>query len=176
MNILLVYLLLLKATLMSFSGLAGLPVVRQDFILEHHVISDAQLNAAVAVGRTVPGPNGLYVVCVGYFASGIPGAIAGVLALITPAFIAVFLLLWVGRHAASPIVRSIISSVLLASAALLVTTTLMLARSAITGGFTAGVAAVSFGVMAITSIDTLWLMVTAALIGILHQIAINVTH
>lgn len=169
MNIVVVYLLLLKATLTSFSGLAGLPVVRQDFVVTHQVITDAQLNAAVAVGRTVPGPNGLYVVCVGYFAAGIAGAAAGLLALMTPAFLAIVLLRWVGRHAASPVVRSVISAVLLASAALLVETTLIVAQSAITDGFSAVLAAASFLAMSATSLDTLWMMLAAAAVGLVRQ-------
>jgi chromate transporter len=47
-NILLLYLLLLKATLTSFSGLASLPVVRADLVARYHVLTDRQLNTAVA--------------------------------------------------------------------------------------------------------------------------------
>ena len=72
----LVYVLLLKASLTSFSGLGSLPMVRNDFVVERHVLSDRELNTAVAAGRTGPGPFGLYLVCVGYVADGIPGALA----------------------------------------------------------------------------------------------------
>ena len=41
---LIVYLLLLKATLTSFSGLASLPMVRNDFVVRYHVLTDRQLN------------------------------------------------------------------------------------------------------------------------------------
>ena len=67
MNVFLLYLLLLKATLTSFSGLASLPMVRDDFVVERHLLTDRQLNTAVVAGRTGPGPNGLYIVSVGYF-------------------------------------------------------------------------------------------------------------
>jgi chromate transporter len=169
MNLFIVYLLLLKATLTSFSGLAGLPIVRQDFVLTHHAINDAQLNAAVAVGRTVPGPNGLYVVCVGYFAAGVWGAVAGSLALMTPAFLIIFLLRWVGRHADNPIVRRVISSVVLAGAGLLIATTMQLLSSAVTDGFSATVMVVSFFVMTFANIDTFWLMLGAALAGLVRK-------
>jgi len=65
MNLALLYLLLVKATATSFSGLASLPVVRHDLVTTHHVLTDRQLSAAVAAGRTAPGPNGLYLVSVG---------------------------------------------------------------------------------------------------------------
>ena len=55
MNLLLLYLLLLKATATSFSGLTSLPVVRHDLIETRHILTDRQLNAAVAAGRTNAG-------------------------------------------------------------------------------------------------------------------------
>jgi len=170
MNLLIMYLLLLKATLTSFSGLAGLPVVRHDFIVKRAVITDAQLNAAVAVGRTVPGPNGLYIVCVGYFAAGYAGAAVGTLALMTPAFLAIILLLGLGRHAQAPLVRSIVSAVLLAGSALLISTSLQLAPSAITDIFTGSIAALSFTAMAATAVDTFWVMLAAAAIGLARKL------
>ena len=80
MSVLTVYFLLLKASLTSFSGLGSLPMVRQDFVVTSHVLTDHQLNTAVVAGRTGPGPYGLYLVCVGFLSAGIPGAIAGFLA------------------------------------------------------------------------------------------------
>jgi chromate transporter len=91
MNVLALYLVLLKATITTFSGLASLPVVRDELVLQRHVLTDEQLNTAIVVTRTTPGPIGLYVVSVGYFAAGIPGAIAGWLAMSTPALIIVVL-------------------------------------------------------------------------------------
>ena len=69
MNLALVYLLLLKATLSAFSGLAALPVLREEFVVRHHLLTDRQLNTALVVGRTTPGPKGLYIVSVGYYAA-----------------------------------------------------------------------------------------------------------
>ena len=57
MNLLLLYLVLTKATVTSFSGLTSLPVVRHDLVEHYHVLTDRQLNAAVAAGRTAPGPK-----------------------------------------------------------------------------------------------------------------------
>lgn len=173
MNLFVVYLLLLKATLTSFSGLAGLPIVRADFVVDRHAITDAQLNSAVAVGRTIPGPNGLYVVCAGYYAAGIPGAAMGTLALMTPAFIIVFLLRFVGRHAERPIVRRMIHSVLLAGAGLLIATTLQLAHSAVTDLFSGAIAVASFAVMAFFSVDTFWVMAAAALVGLVRALVLS---
>lgn len=77
MNIILLYLLLLKGTVTAFAGLASLPVVQEALVNQYHVLTDMQLNEAVVITRSTPGPVGLYVVSVGYFVAGIPGAIAG---------------------------------------------------------------------------------------------------
>jgi hypothetical protein len=117
-NLLLLYLLLLKASLTSFSGLGSLPMVRNDFVVERHVFTDHQLNMAVVAGRTGPGPYGLYLVCVGYLAGGVPGACMGFLALITPAFLVIPLMRWLGQRADIPRVRSAIRGLMLASSGL----------------------------------------------------------
>ena len=119
MNPFLLYVLLLKATLTSFSGLASLPMVRSDLVVQRKVLTDRELNAAVVAGRTSPGPNGLYLVSVGYYADGLPGATAGFLAVMTPAFLVLPLMRWAGARAGTPRVKSAIRAVLLASAGLL---------------------------------------------------------
>ena len=73
MNWLLLYVVLLKATVTSFSGLASLPIIRDELVVKRHVLTDEQLNMSIVVTRTTPGPVGLYVVSVGYFADGLPG-------------------------------------------------------------------------------------------------------
>ena len=84
MNVVLLYLLLLKGTVTAFAGLASLPVIQHSLVEQYHVLTNEQLNEAVVITRSTPGPVGLYIVSVGYFAGGIPGAIAGWLAMITP--------------------------------------------------------------------------------------------
>jgi len=65
MNIFLLYLLLLKGTVTAFAGLASLPVVQDALVIQHHVLTNEQLNEAVVITRSTPGPVGLYVVSVG---------------------------------------------------------------------------------------------------------------
>jgi chromate transporter len=166
MNLFLLYALLLKAVLTSFSGLASLPMVRNDLVVERKVLTDRQLNTAVVAGRTGPGPNGLYLVSVGYYAGGLPGAAAGLLALITPAFLIIPMMRWLGRRAESPRVKSAIRAVVLASAGLLLSASLPLARDAITGWVTLGIVLASFAVLALTKIDGLWVVLGGAVAGL----------
>jgi len=130
MNVLLLYGLLLKATMTSFAGLGSLPQIERDFVETHQVLTAEQLGEAVLVGRSTPGPIGAYVVAVGYLAAGWPGAIAGWLAMITPAVLAVPLLIVVQRWIHLPHTRAAVDAIVLASGVLLVATGVRLAVEA----------------------------------------------
>ncbi len=166
MNLFLLYLLLFKAVITSFSGLASLPIVRNDFVVKHHVLTDRQLNTAIVAGQTGPGPNGLYLVSVGYFAAGLPGAAAGLIALITPAFVIIPLMSWIGKYAEIPRIRSAIHAVILASAGLLMAAAIPLARDAAAGPLAIAIIVVSFIVLAFTRVETWWVMLGGAVVGL----------
>ena len=167
MNVFLLYLLLLKATMTSFSGLASLPVLRADLVGHYHVLTDHQLNTAVAAGRMGPGPLGNYVVSVGYLVAGIPGACAGWLAMITPAFVVLLLIRFIGRRAEHARAKAVIQSVLLAGAGLLLAAAVPLARDAITGPLPLAIALGSFAVIAFTRVETIWVTLGSAAIGVI---------
>lgn len=131
MSLWLLYGLLLKATLTSFSGMGSLPQIRQDLVVTHRVLSDEQLSHAVLLGRSTPGPVGVYVVSVGYLAAGWPGAVVGWLALVTPALAAVPLLMVVARWYSLPRVRAGVDAVVVAGGAMLVPVALQVARDAL---------------------------------------------
>lgn len=166
MNLLLLYLLLLKAAVTSFSGLTSLPVVRNDLVLRYRVLTDRELDAAVVAGRAGPGPNGLYIVCVGYFVAGVPGALCGYLATITPAFLVIPILRHLGTRANRPAVRSAIQAVTLAAAGLIVASAIPLARDALTGAAAVAIAIASFVVLIASRLDTLWVIAGSAAVGL----------
>jgi chromate transporter len=170
MNIILIYLLLVKATLTSFSGMSSLPVIRGDFVLKYHLLTDRELNTAVAAGRLGPGPIGLYVVSVGYFAAGLPGACAGWLAMVTPAFLIIPMLRFVGKRAQHPRVKSVIRTMMLASAGLLIFAALPLARDAVTDAITLAILVASFLAITFTRIDSIWIILGSALAGLLSLV------
>jgi chromate transporter len=130
-TLLLVYLLLLKATVTSFSGMGSLPQIRQDFVVTYRLVSDEDLSQAVLVGRATPGPMGAYVVAVGYRAAGWPGVVAGWLAMITPAFAAIPLWATVQRWLHRARMRSLVDAVVLTGAALLIPSGVQLAADAL---------------------------------------------
>jgi chromate transporter len=167
MNIVVLYLLLVKATLTSFSGLASLPMVRNDFVVRRTLLTDRQLNTAVAAGRIGPGPNGIYVVGLGYLVDGVPGACAGWLAMITPAFLIVPMLRFLGARAEHPRARAVARAVLFAGAGLIASAAVPMARDAIVNPLSLAIFAASFLAIASARIDSLWVMLGAALIGVI---------
>jgi chromate transporter len=170
MNLLVLYFLLLKATLTSVSGMGSLPMVRQDLVVTRHVLTDHQLNMAVVAGRTGPGPYGIYLVCVAYAVAGVAGAVVGLLATITPAFLVIPLMRWLGNHADKPRVRGAVQALMLASAGLLLFASVPLARDAIVGPLTLVLALISFAVITFTRIESMWVMFAAAAVGLVARL------
>jgi len=165
MKLVVLYLLLLKATATSFGGLSSIPVLREDFVVRHHLLTDRELNLAVTAGRAGPGPNGLYVVSVGYLVAGMPGAWLGWLAMVTPAFLIIPLAHFVGTHAGLPRIMGAIRASTVASAGLLAATTLRLAQGALTDIVLVGIAATSSLIFSFSKVDSLWVILGSALIG-----------
>ncbi len=165
MNAVLLYLLLLKATLTSFSGLSSVPVIHNDLIVKRHLLTERQLNTAIAAGRSGPGPLGLYVVSVGYQVSGLPGAVAGFLAVITPAFLVVPILRFLRARSSHPRLRGAIQGILLCAAGLLVYSSIPIARASVVDGLTVFVAVGTFFVMAFTRLETMWVILAAGMLG-----------
>jgi chromate transporter len=166
MNLFVLYLVLLKAVMTSFSGMASLPMVRDDLVVKRHVMTDRQLATAIVAGRTGPGPNGLYLVSVGYFVDGLPGAFAGLIALLTPAFLVIPLMRWMGAYAKIPRIRGAIRAIVLGSAGLLMAASVPMARDAATGPLLAAIVVVSFITLVFTRVETWWVMGGAAAVGL----------
>ena len=112
------FLVFLKASALGLGGYGSLPVLREDLILAGHA-SDEQLVQALAVGRLSPGPNGTYVVSLGYFAGGIAGAIAALIAACIPPLVMVPLVVVARRRLLSAAFAGFVRGASLATAGLL---------------------------------------------------------
>lgn len=166
MNLLTLYLLLLKGTVTAFAGLASLPMIYESLVLQHQVLTATQLNEAVVITRGTPGPVGLYVVSVGYFVAGIPGAIAGWLAMITPALLIIPMLKFSGSHVEHPRVKSAMQAVVIASAGLLLAAAVPLAQDALSDPINIIIAIATIALLLTTEIDTLWIILGAATVSL----------
>jgi chromate transporter len=165
-KLVLLYVLLLKAMATTFSGTATLPVIRQDFVVRRALLTDRELNLAFTAGRSGPGPNGIYLVSVGYLVAGLPGACVGWLAMITPAFLAIPMVRLVGARVDNPRLLGAIRASTAASAGLVLAANVPMARDALTSGGYAVIAVASFAVFSFTRIDSVWVILAAALLGL----------
>jgi chromate transporter len=82
-------LVFLKASFLSSGGLQALPILQEDLINQRQVLSHSDFAASVAIGRITPGPNGLFVITIGYYLLGIAGTVAGIIGLSVPPFLAI---------------------------------------------------------------------------------------
>ena len=97
-----------------------------------------------------PGPNGIYLVSVGYLVAGIPGACVD-----------------------NPRLLGAIRASTAASAGLVLAANVPMARDALTSGALAALAVGSFAVFSFTRIDSVWVILAAALLGLLGA---TITH
>lgn len=160
------YWLFLRAGLLSFSGFATVPLLREALVLDHSLLTDEQLNNAIAMSQASPGPLGMYVVIVGYFVAGLSGALAGLLSLITPALLAIPIARLVLRGQ-SAILQGACSGIVIASCALMVVTGLRLAPQATPTAIYTVVVVVGALVIGLTNIKPVWVIVVSAAIGLL---------
>lgn len=162
--------ILAKSTFTSFAGLASLPEIREELVEQRHWLSDDDLNQAVVITRTTPGPAGLYVVSVGYMAGGLPGAVAGWIAMASPSLLVILLVGYFGKRAQHPRVRSMLRCVVLASAALLVLSAIPIGREALDGPLAIAIAAVSLPLLITKRVNTLWIIGIAAALSFVSSV------
>lgn len=82
-NPFLYFLLFLKGCLFSTGGLSNLPSIHQDLI-SNGWARETDFGESIAIGQVSPGPNGLWVISLGYLTYGYPGAMLALLASILP--------------------------------------------------------------------------------------------
>lgn len=74
MSLLVLFWLFLKAALFSTGGTGNLPSLYSDLTARHWAVQ-RQFAESLAIGQISPGPNGLWVLSLGYFVRGVPGAL-----------------------------------------------------------------------------------------------------
>ena len=165
MTALSLYWLFLRVVLLSFSGFATVPLLREALVLDRGILTDTQLNDAIAISQSSPGPLGLYVVVVGHFVAGISGALAGVLALATPALLAIPISRLVLRGNARTL-QGACSGIVIASCGFMLVTGLRLAPQATLAPWHAALIIVGTLVLALTTIKPVWIIAVAAVLGL----------
>lgn len=164
MNAFVLYLLLLRASALSFSGFASVPVIREDLVVKRAVLTDEQLNNAIAISQASPGPLGLYIVVIGYLVAGWTGAFAGALALASPALLAIPIVRAVRRHRDAE-VRGACAAIVIASCVLMATTSVRLVPEAVPTIPFVGLAIIGFVALASGRVPPVVVILFSACVG-----------
>jgi chromate transporter len=85
-NPLLYFLYFFKASLFSTGGFSNLPSLHQD-LLSAGWAGEADFGESIAIGQISPGPNGLWVISLGYLTYGYVGAALALAAITLPALL-----------------------------------------------------------------------------------------
>jgi len=165
------FLVFLKVGAVVFgSGYVLLAFLRTDLVLHRAWLTDAQLVDAVAVGQVTPGPVFTTATFIGYLLAGMRGATVATAGIFLPAFILVALsgpIVFGIRK--SPIAGAFLDGVNVASLALMVAVSWQLARASIVDLRAAVLAAVSLVLLLRFRVNSAWLVLGGALIGILTR-------
>jgi chromate transporter len=150
------------------SGYVLLAFLRADLVERLGWLTERQLLDAVAVGQVTPGPVFTTATFIGYLLGGGSGAVVATLGIFLPAFVFVALSgLVLPALRRSPITGAVLDGVNVASLALMAVVSWQLARSALVDPIAIGLAAVSTVLLFRYRVNSAWLVVAGAIIGVL---------
>jgi chromate transporter len=153
------------------SGYVLLAFLRADLVVHRAWVTDAQLVDAVAIGQVTPGPVFTTATFLGYLLRGPVGALVATVGIFLPAFILVAIsgpLVPLIRRSATA--GAFLDGVNVASLALMAAVSYQLGRSAIVDWVTAGLAIASAVLLLRFRINSAWLVLGGAAIGIAVQL------
>jgi chromate transporter len=165
---LLFFWLFLKASLFSTGGFGSLPSLHAD-LLARRWASERQFAEALTIGQLSPGPNGLWVVSLGYLSGGLPGGLLALLAILLPPLSVVVIERGYRRVEHHPAAGGFVSGLSLAVAGVFGVALLSILRSA---GFSprTGVLAAGAIVLALTKrVPLFGIIGLAGLVGIVWR-------
>ncbi len=151
------------------SGYVLLAFLRSDFVQSLGWLTDRQLLDAVAVGQLTPGPVFTTATFVGYLVAGWQGALLATLAIFLPSFAFIALIHPLAATLRrSPWTSAILDGVNVAALALMGGVMLQLGQNALLDILTWAIALLSFVILLRIRINSAWLILAGAVLGILR--------
>jgi chromate transporter len=152
------------------SGYVLLAFLRADLVVHRAWVTDAQLVDAVAIGQVTPGPVFTTATFLGYLLRGPLGAVVATVGIFLPAFVLVAIsgpiIPYIRRSA---IAGAFLDGVNVASLALMAAVSYQLGRAAIVDLLTIGLTIVSAILLLRFRVNSAWLVLGGALVGIFVQ-------
>jgi len=162
----------LKAGAFVFgSGLAIVPFLYGGVVREYHWLNERQFLDAIAVAMITPGPVVITAAFVGYLVAGLAGGTAAAAAVFAPPFLIVIIAApYYRRFAGNPQVKAFVQGVTAAAVGAIAGAVVILGRRALVDWLTVLIAcAVMFALVRVKKIPEPFLIIGAAVIGLLHH-------
>jgi len=162
------FLVFLKiGSLLFGGGYVLIALVRAELVTRLHWISERQLLDAIAMGQATPGPLSTTATFVGYLLAGLPGAVVATVAMFLPAFFFVAISgPLVPRLRQSLLAGAVLDGVDVAALALMAVVTWPLFVSAVVDWLTLAVTAISLLLLLRFRVNSMWLVLGGALVGL----------
>lgn len=149
------------------SGYVLLAFLQTEFVNRLGWLTQQQILDAVAVGQFTPGPVFTTATFIGYVILGVPGAVVATLGIFLPSFVFV----WatkplIGRLRRSRWLSAFLDGVNAAALALMAAVTLTLGRAALVDALTVALALASGVLLIRWRVNSTWLIVGGALVGL----------
>jgi chromate transporter len=148
------------------SGYVLLAFLRSDLVERWHWLTASQFLDAVAVGQVTPGPVFTTATFIGYVLGGTLGSVVATVGIFLPSFILVAVGgFFVARVRRSPSAGAFLDGVNVAALALMAAVTWQLGSTALVDWVTVLLAVVA-GVLLLRKVNSAWLVLGAALVGL----------
>jgi chromate transporter len=150
------------------SGYVLLAFLQTDLVAHWHWLTTTQLLDAIAVGQVTPGPVFTTATFIGFLLAGLPGALIATAGIFLPSFVFVAVSSpLIPRLRKSAVAGAFLDGVIVASLALMTVVTWRLGRDAVIDLPTA-LAAIASAILLIRfRVNSLWLVLGGAIIGLL---------
>ncbi len=169
-SLLLLFLTFLKLGAVVYgSGYTLLAFLRTDLVQNLHWLTDKQLLDAASIGQFTPGPVFTTATFIGYLVGGVSGALLATLGIFLPSFVFIALI----RPVAARLRQAVWTATLLdginaAALALMTGVLIQLGQHALMDVLTWVLALVSFAILLRWRINSVWLILAGAAVGLLR--------
>lgn len=157
------FLVILISSVLGFGGFGALPVLHA-YLDQAGLAADALILQGLTIGRLSPGPNGLYMVAIGYFVAGIWGAVAASVAVLIPPLLILPIARLRHRLEHLPRFRAVFRALGLAVVALLASTTVSIVEQAATSVLASAIIAAA-ALLVSLRVSPLVILVIASAVG-----------
>ena len=166
MNPLSLFLYVLRAALLSTGGLGNVSSLHDSFIPRGWA-TNGQFVEALTVGQLSPGPNGLWVVSLGYLMLGPWGSLAALIGILIPPLLVIGVERLYSRVQHHPAVEGFLRGLNLAVVGVFVPVLFKLLQGSGIDGFKLTLVAVAFGLGWIRRLPVAVILALCALVGVM---------